>query len=187
LPGRGIQQTTGTRMVAQHVLNALLERRVARTGMRQERVACSRRLLHRQLKYFVQAAPLLRCQINPVPCLRIPPEDRTLETGQTYLCLPLHNSQMGGRNGFLFPLAIAFSVTFAISLFIWLFPPTIWFGAPPNRCPKCQSKDIRRSMVMGFRDRLRMLFQVRPFRCRGCWTRFSAKTGKQVQIGEPSH
>ncbi len=96
----------------------------------------------------------------------------------------LHNSQMGGRSGFLFPLAIAFSVAVAISLFVWLFPPTIWFSAPPDRCPKCQSKDIRRSMVMGFRDRLRVVLQVRPFRCRGCWTRFSAKAGKEAELAE---
>jgi hypothetical protein len=91
---------------------------------------------------------------------------------------------MAGKSAFLLPLAIAFSTLSAISLLMWLFPPAIWFSTPRDRCPNCESKDIRRSMVTTIPDRLRMLFRLQPFRCRACWNRFPAKADKMTGVAQ---
>ena len=42
-----------------------------------------------------------------------------------------------------------------------------------NTCPNCYSRDIRFSRRKTIRERiLCVLFYIRPFRCRNCWSRF---------------
>lgn len=42
-----------------------------------------------------------------------------------------------------------------------------------NTCPNCYSRDIRFSRRKTNRERiLCVLFYIRPFRCRNCWSRF---------------
>ncbi len=73
------------------------------------------------------------------------------------------------------PLAIGLALGCILALIFWVLPPTLWFGAYNDRCPTCESKDIRHSKVQSLQDHVRLMFQLRPYRCRGCWTRFSAR------------
>jgi hypothetical protein len=94
----------------------------------------------------------------------------------------LDNQGMGGHSAYILTFAIAFGLGGAISLVLWLLPPATWFSGPPERCPNCLSKDFRTSMVSSIVDHIRTAFHLRPYRCRGCWSRFLAKA-----IDEKSH
>ena len=45
---------------------------------------------------------------------------------------------------------------------------------PAFSCPDCGGSNIRRSRYLNFRERLGAFFNVYPFRCRDCGTRFRA-------------
>ena len=57
-------------------------------------------------------------------------------------------------------------------------------GMPP--CPLCGGRNVRPSKAVRFEDKLRGLFRLTPYRCRGCQHRFyfrprpepAAKVGK---------
>jgi hypothetical protein len=72
-------------------------------------------------------------------------------------------------------VAVAFLYAALFWAVTWLIPVYVWFQKPINRssvCPRCGSKDFRRSYIFGVVDRIRVFFGIHPFRCRGCTHRF---------------
>jgi hypothetical protein len=141
----------------------------------------SGRLIQRLLEDLVEVAPFLRCQSNSIPLKKkffmgLTQDDVTeSQIHENFELLTFIIRPMSGVAANLVPWLIGASFLWLIAFLLWLFPPGSFRLVNPDRCPRCDSRDIRRSMVTSLFDHLRSGSGLRPFRCRRCLSRFLAR------------
>lgn len=86
-------------------------------------------------------------------------------------------------NGVLLYTTFATAAAGLLWFLLWLFGAAAWVRGPVEECPRCGSKDFRKSQTLGLVDRARKLVGVRAFRCRGCTRRFPGRTADASSFG----